>query len=67
MAKQSHYVMVKLHYPATGVTHWHPEFEAMSAQEAEAFKATRAPAYYEVDCKLVRAPASGDCREYRPC
>ena len=67
MVKQSHYVMVKLHYPSTGVTHWHPEFEAEDAQEAEEFKAARTPTYYEVDCKIVRAPASGDCREYRPC
>lgn len=67
MAKQAYYVMVKLHYPTSGVTHWHPAFEATSAREAEEFKATRTPTHYEIDCKIARGPVSGDCREHRPC
>jgi hypothetical protein len=67
MSKQSHYVMAKLHYPATGVIAWHPAYEAESASDAEEFKAARAPMPYEVDCVIVPGAPSGDCRELRPC
>lgn len=66
MAKQAFYVMVERKY-GDQESSWYPLWEAESRAEAQDAHDSMPAMYGEVSRTIVAGPASGDCREHRPC
>jgi hypothetical protein len=66
MQKVAFYMMVKLQF-GNQPAYWYPAWEAETLDDAEDALVNMDKRYGEIERKVIRDVASGDCRECRPC